>query len=118
MKNQQLHLNNLRGFIRFVLLFVTAGATNTFSQTLFDDGNLKYVIFENTSNKGGVLVLVTGLTDKKQLQKDLIIPDEINLDGETYAVNGIMPYAFAECTNLVSASIPNAITSIGDGTLF
>ena len=118
MKNKYLHLIYAGAFVLFILFFVTAGATKSFSQITFNDGSLKYAVFENTPSKDVTLVLVTGFVDKEMAPKELIIPNSINLDGETYTVNAIMPYAFSDCTELVSVTLPNTIVSIGEGTFF
>ena len=112
------HLINSKSIAFFILLFVSAGATKSFSQTTFNKGNLKYAIFENISKDNGALVLVTGFADKEHYQKELIIPNLIIHNGETYYVNAIMPYAFNGCSDLVSVNLPNTIASIGDGTFF
>lgn len=44
---------------------------------------------------------------------DLIIPSEVNYNGDTYSVNTIGEYAFYQCNELTSADIPNSVTSIG-----
>ena len=118
MKNKYLQLIYARAFVLFILLFVTAGAIKSYSQITFNDGNLKYAVFENTPSKDVALVLVIGFVDKEMASKEIIIPNSIKLDGEKYTVNAIMPYAFSGCTNLVSVTLPNTITSIGEGTFF
>lgn len=118
MKNNRLHLIKLKEITLFILLFATIGVTKLFSQSVFDDGKLKYVVFENIMNNDSALVFVTGLTDNGRTIKDVVVPDSINTNGKTYAIKWIMPYAFSRCTNLESITIPNTITSIGEGTFF
>lgn len=118
MRNKHLHLVNAKGIALFILLFVATGATPLLSQSVFDDGTLKYVVFENTSNDDGTIVFVTGLTSSGRTIKNLIIPDSVSIEGKTYAISWIMPYAFSGCADLVSVILPSTITSIGDGTFF
>lgn len=45
---------------------------------------------------------------------ELVIPSEINRDGESYTVNGIVFGAFAECPTLRKITLPDTINSVGD----
>ena len=42
------------------------------------------------------------------------IPDQVTAYGITYSVTSIDDYAFAECSGLISVSIPNSVMSIGN----
>lgn len=44
---------------------------------------------------------------------DLIIPDTIMINGNSYPVTGIDEYAFYECGGLTSVTLPVTVTSIG-----
>ena len=45
---------------------------------------------------------------------DVIIPETVTHDGETYPVTGIGDEAFDGCDGLTSVTIPNTVTSIGE----
>ena len=45
---------------------------------------------------------------------DIVIPNRVTHDGNTYPVKGIDSHAFYNCTSLTSVTIPNSITYISD----
>ncbi len=45
---------------------------------------------------------------------DIVIPETIKVDNETYRVTGIHNSAFANCSGLTSITIPNSVTHIGN----
>ena len=44
------------------------------------------------------------------------IPSSVTYNGKSYCVTCIGSYAFGDCSNLASITIPNSVTSIGDET--
>ncbi len=48
------------------------------------------------------------------LVSDLVIPDNIVINGKTYSVTAIGASAFSGCTGITSLTIPNSVTSIGE----
>ena len=67
--------------------------------------NLLYELFpDNTAH------LVQGNTENE----NIIVPSHIEVNGQDFEVTEIGNRAFADCSSLISISIPNSVTSIGD----
>ena len=65
-----------------------------------------------TVNADGETCTITGIGTCSDT--DVVIPE--NIDG--YITTYIEDYAFMECINLISVTIPNSVTSIGTGAFF
>lgn len=92
------------------LLLSVAGVTNAFAQT-FTVGNLNYSV-----NDDGVSVTVTGHVDGTNATGELVIPESVEYEGNSYSVTIIDVYAFRYCSNLTGELIiPNTVTEIRMG---
>ncbi|MBR5393534.1 MAG: leucine-rich repeat protein [Bacteroidaceae bacterium] len=49
---------------------------------------------------------------------NIVLPASITYNGKTYRVTGIRSYAFADCKNLLSVTIPESVTSFGESAFY
>lgn len=101
----------MRAAIAIALLFATTGTAaaydfmyNGLAYNYDGDGTSVYVTYTSTSsdNYGGSLT-------------NVVIPAKITLEGNvSYNVTGIGQYAFSNCTNLQSITIPSSVKTIGE----
>jgi len=70
----------------------------------------------NTTNKTASVTYLSNYPrdNAKAYTGDVVIPEEVEYEGETYSVISISDRAFTTCSGLTSVIIPNSITSIGD----
>ena len=61
---------------------------------------------------------VTGLPTSDKYVGDIVVPEQVNYDGHDYAVTLVGAYAFSECTELTSVTLPATITEIGSYAFF
>lgn len=95
-----------------VLLLSVVGVTKGFAQT-FTVGNLNYSV-----NEDGVSVTVTGHVDGQNATGELVIPESVEYDGNSFVVSLIGENAFSECAGITSLTIGNSITEIRDRAFY
>ena len=88
------------------LIFVASFLPVTVAAEEYAEGGLKYNYNMETKTAE-----VTGY-DSSVLPSDVIIPEELTVDGETYTVTSIGDWAFYNCSGLTSVTIPDSVTSI------
>ena len=71
----------------------------------FYQGGIYYKIVENNT-----ISVTSG--DVKYFG-DVVIPEQVKYNGETYTVTSIGNWAFEDCSGLTSVTIPDGVTSIG-----
>ena len=91
-----------------LLLFFLSLAVNSFAVEV-EIGGLWYNLISKAKE-------ATVITYKNNLKYggNIVIPETVEFDGDTYSVTEIEEEAFGSCYNLISIKIPNSVTSIGD----
>lgn len=56
--------------------------------------------------------------ETKEYKGELLIPEKISFEGDTFTVTAIGASAFSSCNNLTSVIIPNTVTFIGECAFF
>ncbi len=97
-------------------------AENPYSFVAFFDRNLEAVFLESSTyplvysyNDDNHTATVTGRWEDVELTGELVIPETVMHNGETYTVTSIGEYAFYDCWGLTSVVLPNTLTSIYHG---
>lgn len=72
----------------------------------FEVGDLKYTIKEGTN------VAIAGPATDVTLTDELVIPETVEYESQTYNVVAVGYYAFGRCTDITSLIIPNSVTLI------
>lgn len=90
-----------------VLLLSVMGMGKGYAQE-FTVGDLNYSV-----NDDGVSVTVTGHVDGTSAMGALIIPASVTNNGHSYNVTEVGDYAFRNCSDITSVSLPNTVISIG-----
>ena len=83
------------------------------------DRDLEACFLENTTypllysyNESDHTATVIGRWDGVELTGELVIPETVMHNGETYTVTAIGDYAFSNCSGLTSVVIPNTVTCL------
>ena len=93
---------------------------NSYSFVALFDRSLEAVFLESSTypllysyNESDHTATVTGHWEGVQLEDELVIPETVMHNGETYTVTAIGDDAFNGCSNLTSVEFPNSLVSIG-----
>ena len=101
----------------FTLFLALVTSVGIMSQEVDDEveiGGLYYVLFKDLT--AAVMYDKYMSSDNYSGLTTANIQSSITTyNGKTYCVNKIMNYAFWDCTNLTSVTIPSSVTSIGEG---
>lgn len=99
-----------KNFLLFVAMMICT--VSVFAQEIFTDQQG----FKYTLNVRSHAAVVSGHTD--DLKSEIVIPETIQSEGNTYSVTSIGNRAFLSCQVLTSVTIPNSVTSIGDSAFY
>ena len=93
---------------------------NPYSFVAFFDRSLEAVFLENSTypllysyNEGDHTATVTGRWEGVELTGELVIPETVMHNGQTYTVIAIGDNALRDCNNLTSVVFPSSLVSIG-----
>ena len=100
----------------FTMLLSMVGV-QTFAHDLAVENADGVTIFYNYINDGTELEVAQYPSDLKY-EGNVVIPDEVTYENETYQVTGIGDGAFSGCSDLTSVTIPNSVTSIGNAAFW
>jgi hypothetical protein len=78
------------------------------------DGETIYYVWINNHTELAVSFNGSNFNDFNEYFGDIVIPESVVFDGNTYPVTSIGDGAFWGCIYLTSISIPHSITSIGN----
>ena len=95
-------------FLLFVLLLLSVAAKAYDAQI---DGI--YYSFNKKTKTASVTYFAYSSKNKDAYSGEVISPDEVLYQDETYPVTSIGQHAFQYCSDLTSVTIPNSVTEIG-----
>ncbi len=94
------------------LLMLSAGLSA--SAYDFEAGGLYYNVL-SAENKTVEVTCKDEENNDSYVTDNVVIPETVTNNSNTYAVAAIGDHAFAYCYHLTSVTLPNSVTSIGDG---
>ena len=83
------------------------------------DGVMIYYVWQNDGTELAVSFEgEIGVMSKNKYAGDVVIPESVVYEGNTYPVTGIASSAFSECPALTSVTVPNGVTNIGNSAFY
>lgn len=77
-----------------------------------DKATVTYIEYREYNNNGSLISTNERYNYTNKYTGDVIIPETVTYNGQSYTVTAIGTYAFANCWPMTSISIPNSVTSI------
>ena len=74
-------------------------------------------IYYNINEDGTSVSVTHGINDDNTYSGSVVIPAVVTDDGKEYNVTGIGESAFSNCTDLISVTLPNGVTSISNDAI-
>ncbi len=118
-------MKKLFAILTMMVLATSASAQNYDFSAVCESGQTLYYQISDSSNYEIAVTapdLSSGYPDwwttHNKPTGDLIIPDSVEYEGNTYTVVSILERAFIECSELTSVVIPNSITFIGESAFY
>ena len=75
-------------------------------------GTYIYYTWQNNNTELAVSYGGSNYSSSQTYSGNVVIPETVTYDGNTYSVTSIGEYAFYSCSGLTSVSIPNSVTKI------
>jgi hypothetical protein len=100
-------------FIAIMLMSMIGGSAFAHDIEVTNDGKTIYYTWIN--NKTELAVSYAGKftwSYENEYSGNIVIPESVKYDGKVYCVTSIGQNAFYECSDLISITIPNSITTI------